>query len=201
MFNDFQLACPPSVLLFLSSFTLSQWRISLPSSTSRKWVQRHNLKKNLQTTLSSSGQHKLKFNRHFEALKNTVKSGSESHAHTCLHMQQQNYNLQSKLDLNLIFPLLSHWTSVLGLHVDVLASGKSMLEQIIPFVIHGRLHAAANSSWTTATHRKDPHWNCYRLTTGPIPQFPCTPWSGWGREVSNERVKLSLEKRRWEILL
>lgn len=50
--------------------------------------------KNPQTTLSSSGQHKLKFNMHFEVLKDTVKSGSESHAHTFLHMQQQNYNLQ-----------------------------------------------------------------------------------------------------------
>lgn len=52
MFNDFQLACSPSLLLFLSSFTLGQWCISLPSNTSQKWVQRHNPKE--ESTLSSA---------------------------------------------------------------------------------------------------------------------------------------------------
>lgn len=153
------------------------------------------------------GQHKLKFNRHFEELKDTIKSGSESHTHTSCTCSSKIIICRIKLDLNLIFPLSSLWTSVLGLCVDVLASRRSMLDQISP------LQSMEDPTLQIILNNCNPEEGSILewLKTDHGPHSPTShiPWGGQGRGVSSETVemsqqwksKLSLGKRRGEILL
>jgi len=65
----------------------------------------------------------------------------------------------------------------------------------------GRPHAGISLFWTTAAYGKDSHWSCYGLTATPIPHLPCTAWGSIAGKVSNKRVKMSLGKKRGEMLL